>query len=389
MRTASERVRSPAGQDFRSAAEQNRPLPLLNLLTGGLVPTQSADPNESVVEPSSPGATSSALEEAKKTWRQAVAAYQEPDLRRTLWQLINSIGGYLVLLVVAYRLLSVSYWLALPVQVLAAGFLIRVFIIFHDCGHGSLFRSKTANELVGYLTGILTFTPYHDWRIEHARHHATAGDLDRRGLGDIWTMTVSEYREAPWHLRLGYRLYRNPIVMLGVGPLFTLLIKQRLPHKVSGAAGRRSVHLTNLAMVAVFGGLFVTLGVATTLLVLLPVLAIAGAAGIWLFYVQHQFDGVYWERRDRRDYVAVALEGSSMYALPRVLQWFSGNIGFHHIHHLSPAIPNYRLPKCFREQPVFQQVPQLTLAGSLRSLRLRLYDEESRRLVGFSALRSA
>ena len=351
--------------------------------------TQSADSNKPSVDMFSPEPSISVLDEVRKTWRETVAAYQEPDLRRTLWQLINSIGGYLLLLILAYRLMAVSYWFALPVQVLAAGFLIRVFILFHDCGHGSLFKSKTANELVGYLTGIMTFTPYHDWRIEHARHHATAGDLDRRGLGDIWTLTVREYREAPFSVRLGYRLYRNPIVMMGVGPLFIILLKQRLPHSVSGPAGRRSVHLTNLALIAAFGALFVTLGVTATLLLLVPTFAIAGAAGVWLFYVQHQFDGVYWERRDRRDYVTVAMEGSSMYALPRVLHWFTGNIGFHHIHHLSPAIPNYRLPKCFREQPVFQQVRQLTLAGSMQSLRLRLYDEESRRLVGFSELRSA
>jgi omega-6 fatty acid desaturase (delta-12 desaturase) len=352
------------------------------------LPSQENQPVESSVDPSAPTANSLAIEEAKKTWRQAVAAYQEPDLRRTLWQAINSIGGYVLLVILAYRLLPISYWLVLPVQVLAAGFLIRIFIIFHDCGHGSFFKSKRVNELVGYLTGIMTFTPYHDWRIEHAKHHATAGDLDRRGLGDIWTMTVSEYREASFAQRLGYRLYRNPIVMMGVGPLFIVLLKQRLSHSVTGAAGKRSVYLTNLALIAVYGALFVAFGVKSMLMVLLPILAIAGATGVWLFYVQHQFEGVYWERRDRRDYVSVALEGSSMYALPRVLHWFTGNIGFHHIHHLSPSIPNYRLPKCFREQPMFQQMSQLTLVGSLKSLRLRLYDEESRRLIGFSELRS-
>jgi len=319
----------------------------------------------------------------KTSWRQAVAAYQNPDLRRSLWQLINSVGGYLVLWFLAYRLLAVSYWLTLPVQVLAAGFMIRVFIIFHDCGHGSFFRSRKANELVGYITGILTFTPFHDWRIEHARHHATAGDLDRRGLGDVWTMTVREYREAPRMRRLGYRLYRNPLVMFGLGPLFTFVLKQRMSHRVAGAAGRRSVLITNIALVAVYAALFAEIGIGATLLVQLPIIAIGGAAGIWLFYVQHQFEGVYWERRHRRDHVAVAMEGSSMYELPSVLRWLSGNIGFHHIHHLSPSIPNYRLPACYREQPILQQVRRLTLLGSLRSLRLRLYDEESSRLIGF------
>ncbi|MCU0290681.1 MAG: fatty acid desaturase [Thermoanaerobaculaceae bacterium] len=323
------------------------------------------------------------LDEVRSSWQQAVAAYESPDLKRSLWQLGNSIVPYLALWALAYLLLDVSYWLVLPVQVLAAGFLVRIFIIFHDCGHSSFFRSKAASDIVGFITGTLVFTPYWDWRNEHARHHATAGDLDRRGFGDVMTMTVEEYRRASWLRRLGYRLYRNPLVMLGIGPLYVFLVKQRFPRESTGYRGRLSVHLTNLALVAIFGLLFVTLGAGKVMLVQLPILAMAGAAGVWLFYVQHQFETVYWERRERRDYVAVAMEGSSLYDLPRVLHWFSGNIGFHHIHHLSPAIPNYRLPRCFREQPLFQKVDRLTLRSSLRSLRLRLYDERSRRLVGF------
>ncbi len=325
------------------------------------------------------------LEEARKTWRQAVAAYQSPDLRRSVWQLADSVVPYLALWYVAYRLFEISFWLALPVQLLAAGFLVRIFIIFHDCGHGSFFRSRTANDVVGFLAGVLTFTPYQDWRMEHARHHATAGDLDRRGLGDVWTMTVTEYRESPLLRRLAYRLYRNPLVMFGLGPLYSFVIKQRLPRATTGPRGRKSVHLTNLALIVIFGTLFLVIGVGTTLAVQLPILAFGGAAGIWLFYVQHQFEDVYWERRGKRDFVAVAMHGSSFYELPRILQWFSGNIGFHHIHHLSPSIPNYRLPACHREQKIFQNVDPLTLRSSLRSLRLRLYDEESRRMVGFRA----
>jgi omega-6 fatty acid desaturase (delta-12 desaturase) len=333
--------------------------------------------------PAAPSLSGAIVEEAEKTWREAVAAYQSPDLRRSLWQLVNSVVPYLALWYVAYRLLEVSFWLALPIQALAGGFLVRIFIIFHDCGHGSFFRSRTANDAVGYFTGILTFTPYHDWRVEHARHHATAGDLDRRGVGDVWTMTVDEYREARPLRRLAYRLYRNPLVMLGLGPLYSFVIKQRLPRPQTGPKGRLSVHLTNLALLAIFGALGATIGVGTTIAVQLPILAIGGAAGIWLFYVQHQFENVYWERRDRRDFVAVGMQGSSYYKLPRMLQWFSGNIGFHHIHHLSPSIPNYRLPVCHRDQEIFHDVEPLTLRKSLRSLRLRLYDEESRRLVGF------
>jgi acyl-lipid omega-6 desaturase (Delta-12 desaturase) len=331
----------------------------------------------------SPGSYGSRLGEVTHNWRQIVATYQHSDLKRSVWQIADSVGPYLALWYAAYRLLAVSYWLALPVTVLAAGFMVRVFIIFHDCGHGSFFRSKTANGVIGFITGVLTLTPYDDWRAEHAKHHATAGDLDQRGAGDVWTMTVKEYRAASFWRRVGYRLYRNPLVLLGVAPLYVFLIRQRFTHPGSSARARASVHLTNLALASIFAALFATAGVRATLLVELPLLATAGAAGVWLFYVQHQFEGVYWARRGERDFVAAAMEGSSLYALPRVLQWFSGNIGFHHIHHLAPRIPNYRLPKAYREQPLLQRVDRLTLLGSLRSLRLRLYDEDARRLVGF------
>jgi len=327
------------------------------------------------------------LDRVKQDLKQIVATYQRPDVKRSLWQVADSVIPYLVLWYLAYRLLAVSYLLSLPVIVLAAGFMVRTFIIFHDCGHGSFFRSRVANDVLGIITGILTFTPYYDWRAEHARHHATAGDLDRRGFGDVWTMTVDEYRHASFWQRVGYRFYRNPFVLLGIAPLYVFLLKQRLPRRRSGREVL-SVIGTDLALVAIFWALFATIGVKATLLLELPLLAIAGAAGVWLFYVQHQFEQVYWERHDMRDYLAVAMEGSSLYALPRVLQWFSGNIGFHHIHHLSPRIPNYRLPKAYREQPVLQHVDRLTLFSSLRTLRLRLYDEASRRLIGFREART-
>jgi omega-6 fatty acid desaturase (delta-12 desaturase) len=330
----------------------------------------------------------SPLDDAKRTWKQAVAAYQNPDLRRSLWQIANSLVPFLGLWYLAYRMLAVSYWLTLGTAVLAAGFLVRIFIIFHDCGHGSFFRSKAANDTIGFLTGILTLTPYFDWRHEHNLHHATAGDLDRRGRGDVWTMTVAEYRAASFWQRLGYRLYRNPLVMFGVGPLYVFLLKQRLPRSGSGTRERISVHVTNLALTVILAALALTIGLKAVLLVHLPILAISGTAGVWLFYVQHQFEEVYWQRGEQRDYVDVALKGSSLFALPRVLQWFSGNIGFHHIHHLSPRIPNYRLEKCYREQPLFQSVDRITMLSSLRTLRLRLYDEASRRLVGFRELRT-
>ena len=330
-----------------------------------------------------PSASSSRFDELIRNWRQIVATYQHADLKRSVWQIADSVVPYLALWYLAYRLLAVSYWLALPATLLAAGFMVRVFIIFHDCGHGSFFRSQAANRAVGYITGILTLTPYDDWREEHAKHHATAGDLDRRGFGDVWTMTVKEYREAPFWRRVGYRLYRSPFVFLGVAPSYLFLLRNRLSRAGSSPRARMSVYATNLALLVIFAALFATAGVRATLLVELPLLATAGAAGLWLFYVQHQFEGVYWARRGERDFVAAAMDGSSLYALPRVLQWFSGNIGFHHIHHLAPRIPNYRLPKAYREQPLLRRVDRLTLLGSLRSLRLRLYDEDAHRLVGF------
>lgn len=325
------------------------------------------------------------LDEARRTWKEAVAAYRSPDLRRSAWQLADSVLPFLALWYVSYRFLSVSYLLTLLSAALAAGFLVRIFIIFHDCGHGSFFKSRTSNDLVGFITGILTLTPYYDWRHEHAVHHGTAGNLDRRGRGDVWTMTVDEYRQASSWRRLGYRLYRNPFVLLGLGPLWVFFIRQRFTRPGSERRERLSVHLTNLALTILLAMAVATVGFKATALVHVPIMAFAGAAGIWLFYVQHQFEGVYWERTDRHDFVAVALQGSSLYRLPRVLQWFSGNIGLHHIHHLSPRIPNYRLEKCYREQPLFQQVRPITLLSSLRSLRLRLYDEASRRMVGFRA----
>ena len=330
-----------------------------------------------------PSAYSSRFDEVKRNWRRIVADYQHADLKRSVWQIADSVGPYLALWYLAYRLLAVSYWLALPATLLAAGFMVRVFIIFHDCGHGSFFRSQAANRAVGYITGILTLTPYDDWREEHATHHATTGDLDQRGFGDVWTMTVKEYREASFWRRVGYRLYRSPLIFLGVAPSYLFLLRNRLSRAGSSPRARMSVYATNLALLVIFAALFATAGVRATLLVELPLLATAGAAGLWLFYVQHQFEGVYWARRGERDFVAAAMDGSSLYALPRVLQWFSGNIGFHHIHHLAPRIPNYRRPKAYREQPLLRRVDRLTLLGSLRSLRLRLYDEDAHRLVGF------
>jgi len=325
---------------------------------------------------------------APSTWQQAVAEHRHPVLRSSLWQLANSVIPYVALWGLMLWTLDISYWLTLALAVVAAGFLVRIFIIFHDCGHGSFFRSRRANRLTEFVTGVLTLTPYRQWRHKHAMHHATSGDLDRRGTGEIWTLTVQEYLEASAWKRLAYRLARNPLVLFVLAPLYIFAIQQRFPSRVVGRRERMGVHWTNAALLAIVVGMSLTVGLKAYLLIQVPVIILGGTAGIWLFYVQHQFEGVQWDRRADWNYADAALRGSSFYKLPKVLQWFTGNIGFHHIHHLSPAIPNYRLERCHRQTPMFQQVEPVTLRASLKSLSFRLWDEQRRQLVGFGRLRA-
>lgn len=321
-------------------------------------------------------------------WQKLVAPYQRPTVTRSVWQIVNTLVPYVLLWYLMYRSLAVSYWLTLPLAILAAGFMVRAFIIFHDCGHGSFFKSQKAADIVGVITGVLTFTPYYHWRWEHARHHSTAGDLDRRGLGDVWTLTVREYLESSRWKRFAYRLARNPIVLFVLAPVFLFLVKQRFASPKARSQERRSVYWTNLAVLTLAAALSGILGFKAYLLIQLTVLAVAGTAGVWLFYVQHQFEGVYWARHSEWDYTTVALQGSSFYRLPRVLQWFTGSIGFHHIHHLKPGIPNYNLAKCHQAVPLFQTVKPVTLLSSLKSLTFRLWDEQRQKLVGYGHLRT-
>jgi omega-6 fatty acid desaturase (delta-12 desaturase) len=239
----------------------------------------------------------------------------------------------------------------------------------------------------GFLCGLLTFTPFYHWRWEHSLHHATSGDLDRRGTGDVWTLTVQEYLESSRWKRVAYRMSRNPIVLFVLAPLFVFLVKHRIPKARASWRERSSVYWMNLAILAMAAVLAAIFGLKAYLLIQFTALMVAGATGFWLFYVQHQFEGVYWERRDEWDYAAAALQGSSYYKLPRVLQWFSGNIGFHHIHHLSPRIPNYNLEKCHRADPLFDKVKPVTLLSSFKSLTFRLWDEQRRKLVGYRHLK--
>jgi len=325
---------------------------------------------------------------ATLAWKQAVAEHRKPVLRSGLWQLANSLLPYLALWGLMIWTLSVSYWITLALAVVAAGFLVRIFIIFHDCGHGSFFKSRRANRVTEFVTGLLVFTPYRQWRHEHALHHATSGDLDRRGTGDIWTLTVREYLAASRWKRFVYRLARNPLVLFVLAPLFVFLIQQRIPSRRVGKRARRGVHWTNAALLGIVALMGLTIGLEAYVLIQLPVITVAAAAGIWLFYVQHQFEDVQWARCADWDYAEAALRGSSFYKLPKVLQWFSGNIGYHHVHHLSPAIPNYNLERCHKQIPLFQQVEPLTLWSSLKSLSLRLWDERRRKLVGYRRLRT-
>jgi omega-6 fatty acid desaturase (delta-12 desaturase) len=323
------------------------------------------------------------------SWKKAVAKHRTPNLRSSLWQLCNSIVPYFILWGLMIWALDISYWLTLALALPAAGFLVRIFIIFHDCCHASFFKSRRASHVVEFITGVLVFAPYRQWRNQHALHHATAADLDRRGTGDIWTLTVQEYLEASRWKRLAYRLARNPIVLFLLAPLYLFLIEYRFPSRAVSKRQRRGVHMTNGVLLLIVVLMSLTIGIKAYLLIQLPVLMFAAAAGIWLFYVQHQFEGVYWERRENWDFVSAALRGSSFYKLPRLLQWFSGNIGFHHIHHLSPTIPNYNLEKCHRENPPFQAVKPVTLWSSMRALSFRLWDEQRKRLVGYSRIRDA
>jgi len=321
------------------------------------------------------------------SWKAIVAKYQQPHAGRATWQIIDTVGAYVAVWFLMYLTLGFSWWLTLPLAVLAGGLLVRVFIIFHDCGHGSFFRSRFANDFWGFVTGLLTLTPYYQWRGEHATHHGATGDLDRRGIGDVWTMTVQEYLDASRWQRFSYRLARNPIVLFVIAPLVMFLVLQRLPRRGSSRRELLSVWWMNFAVLGMAVGMSCLFGLLPYLVIQLTVLMVAGAVGIWLFYLQHQFEDAYWERGEDWDYAAAALQGSSFYQLPKVLQWFSGNIGFHHVHHLSPRIPNYNLERCHKADPMFQQVRPMTLLGSLRSLGLRLWDESSKKLVGFRHLR--
>lgn len=317
----------------------------------------------------------------------SVQPFARPETRKAVIQILNTFIPYVAIwaLMATMVKLGYPYWTVLLLSVLAAGFQVRVFILFHDCCHGSFFASRRANRILGYITGILTFTPFEQWRRSHAMHHDTVGDLDRRGVGDIWTLTAAEYGGAPRWKQIAYRIVRNPLFVLTAGPIVIFLVMYRFFSKHDRERERQSVVYTNIALAAIITLASLTIGIETYLLVQLPMTLLAGSAGLWLFYVQHQFEETYWARHEEWDPITAALKGSSFYRLPKVLQWFTGSIGFHHIHHVQQRIANYNLERCYRAVPSLQQVKPLTLLSSLKSARLHVWDESRRILRGYRA----
>ncbi|KZE46348.1 fatty acid desaturase [Brevibacillus parabrevis] len=316
-----------------------------------------------------------------------VAPFEKTDTKSSIRQMINTIVPLLFLWYGAYLSLSVSYWLTLPLVIITAGFVIRTFIIFHDCCHQSFFKSRRANDILGTITGVITCVPYEQWKQSHSIHHATSSNLDKRGVGDIWILTVDEYLAAPLWRKIAYRIYRNPLVMFGIGPFFVFALQYRFNRKGARRKERLNTYLTNVLLVGLYALLVWAIGWQAFLLVQVPVFFISGLLGIWLFYVQHQFEDSYFENEEEWSYVKAAVEGSSYYKLPRVLQWITGNIGFHHVHHLSPKVPNYNLEKAHNGTPPLQMATTINLSSSLKSLRFRLWDEERKQFVSFKEIK--
>jgi acyl-lipid omega-6 desaturase (Delta-12 desaturase) len=333
----------------------------------------------------SPDGTGNARE-----WTPVLHRYREPSIARSVLEVLITVVPFVALWVLMWACLSLSYWLSLIIAVPAAGFLVRLFMIQHDCGHGAFFRRRWVNDWAGRVIGVLTLTPYDYWRHSHAIHHASSGNLERRGIGDIETLTVREYLALPCWRRLGYRLYRNPLVMFGVGPAYLFLLQHRLP--IGGMTLGWRPWLSTMATNAAIALLVVTtmwfVGVSSFILVHLPIALLASSIGVWLFYVQHQFEHTFWANNHAWSLHEAALHGSSHYDLPNVMRWFTANIGIHHVHHLCSRIPYYRLTSVLRDHPELKDVSRLTLLQSLDCVRLVLWDETRRRLISFRELRA-
>jgi omega-6 fatty acid desaturase (delta-12 desaturase) len=325
-----------------------------------------------------------------QVWKNLVSKYQKSQTGKSIWQLCNSFIPFVLIWLLMLYAIDYSYWITLLLAFPASGFTVRLFIIQHDCGHGSFFTSRRANDLCGLFCSIFTLTPYHYWRKRHAVHHASAGNLEHRGVGDIYTMTVNEYLHQSRWGKIKYRLYRNPLILFIVFPTILFLIIYRFPSPRSKNLRdyRRSVYMTSLVIAVLMGLIIWLMGLKAFLLIQLPITVITSSTGTWLFFIQHQFEDTYWTDDKNWDYTYAALAGSSYYKLPKILQWFTGNIGFHHIHHLSPRIPNYMLEKCHKENPEFQKTAKvLTFRTSFKSILLSLWDERQKKLVSFRQMK--
>ena len=329
--------------------------------------------------------------EVARYWNKLLAPYMKSSYGKALFQLTSTLALYALGWYLMYRSLEVSYWLTLLIAIPTTGFLVRLFIFQHDCGHGSFFPSRKANDMAGFFLGVLMLTPYKYWRRTHAIHHGGSGDLDRRSFGDIETLTVEEYLVLTPIRRLGYRVYRNLFVLLAIGPAFQFLLKHRFPYDMPKSWKREwtGVMWTNLAAFGLFLVGWLLIGIKSILLVQLPITLMAGAAGMWLFYIQHQFEDTYWERHENWSFHKAGIEGSSFYDLGALLHWFTGNIGYHHIHHLASRVPNYKLRKCYKELTELHKVTRLSIPGSFHCATLKLWDEELKQLVSFRHLKTA
>lgn len=328
------------------------------------------------------------INEKQKMLRKSVAPYEKSDNWNSVRQIINTFVPFFLLWYLAYVSLSVTYWLTLGICIIAGGFLTRIFIIFHDCCHNSFFKNRKVNEFLGTVSGVLTLFPFKQWQHSHNVHHAGSGNLDKRGVGDIWVLTVDEYLSASTWTKIRYRIYRNPFVMFIIGPIFVFLITNRFNRKGAKRKERMNTYITNISIVALVAIMGFTLGWQSFLLVQGTIFMVSGSAGIWLFYVQHTFEDSYFEEDEDWEYVKAAVEGSSFYKLPKPLQWLTGNIGFHHVHHLSPRVPNYKLEEAHNSSKPLQHVPTVTLKTSLESLKFRLWDEKAKKFVSFKDIKS-
>jgi omega-6 fatty acid desaturase (delta-12 desaturase) len=321
----------------------------------------------------------------RPSWLDGLSRFRHPNQVKSSWQIVNSLLPFCGLWYAMYLSLFWSYWLTLLLATPTAGLVVRIFIIQHDCGHHSFFQSRRLNDVLGVCCGLVTLTPYYLWRRSHSRHHASSGNLSHRGHGDVWVLTVDEYLNRSYLGRLRYRMYRHPLFMFLLGPSLLFILRQRFTYYIPHAwrRERRSVHMTNLGILLLVGSAWGTIGLPAFFLVHTPIVVLGAAIGSWLFFVQHQYEQAYWQPHERWDFIRSAFEGSSYYRLPRVLQWFTGNIGFHHIHHLESRIPNYNLATCYADVSELREAVTLGLWDSVKCTRLKLWDQRRQRMITF------